>query len=283
MNKQYFCPAFAFGLSIALIIGATNLSRAATNIQAWTGESTFEGPRHSGSSTASGTATRTDEGVSWEAERQGTVDGDKKWQSTTTGSGSKTDTGYERSSTTKGSTESGKEWTTERDVEAVKNDDGTMTINRDAAKTFDDGTIIKRESQTVVTKTEDGKTWETTGTKTGPKGTATMSGSGSAVKIDDGVDVKINRKGTTAGSKTWESTTTGSGTKTGTGKKWNSTTAGSTEGGKTWKTTREDELQKSGGSANFKRKRTTEIQPATSGGQTKKSGFFSKFKRSAGK
>lgn len=264
-----------------LSINMPAVIKAATNVQAWTGASTFEGPRHTGSSTASGTVTKTGQGVSWETERQGVADGDKNWQSTTTGSGSKTDTGHEWSSTTKGSTEDGKEWTAEREGERIKNEDGTVTINRDATKTLADGTVLNKESQTVVTRTEDGKTWETTGTKTGPKGTATMSGSGSAVKTDQGVDVNISRQGTTAGGKTWESTTTGSGTKTDTGRKWNSTTAGSTEGGKTWKTTRESELQKSGDNATVKRKCNVETQPAASGGQKTKSGFLGKFKRSS--
>lgn len=270
-------------LNLALLGWCATPLPAADNTRTWTGASSYEGPRHTGSSTATGTVTKTREGVSWETERQGAVDGDKKWQSTTTGAGNKTDTGYEWSSTTKGATESGKDWTTTRDAEAVKNADGTVTINRDATKTFEDGKTVTRESQTVVTKTEDGATWETTGTRTGPKGSGTMSGSGSAVKTEEGVNVNINRQGTTAGGKTWESTTTGSGAKTDTGRKWNSTTAGSTEGGKTWKTTREGELQKNGGNASVQRKVKVETQPATAGSQTKKTGLNGKSKRSAAK
>lgn len=95
--------------------------------------------------------------------------------------------------------------------------------------------------------------------------------------------MNINRLGTTAGGKTWESTTTGSGTKTDTGRKYNATTVGTTEGGKTWKTTKEGEVQKSRGSAAVKRKCKTTPQPAAAGGQTKKSGCAGKFKRPAGK
>lgn len=282
MKRKYTQITVITGIITTLLFCAPS-GQAATNVQTWTSESTFEGPRHTGSSTAIGTVTRTGEGSSWEADRQGIVDGDKKWESTTTGSGSKTADGYEKSSTTKGTTESGKDWTTTREVEAVKNADGTMIINRDATKTLEDGKTITRDSQTVVTKTEDGKTWETTGTRTGPKGTATMKGSGSAVKSDEGVSVNINRQGTTAAGKTWDSTTTGSGTKTDTGRKWNSTTVGSTEGGKTWKATRECEANKSGANATVQRKTAVKTQPAAKSPKTAKSGFFGKFKKSSAK
>ena len=94
MKRQSCKNTFITGFLI-ILLGWTGAAQAATNTLTWTGESTFEGPRHTGSSTATGTVTKTKEGVTWEAERQGVVDGGKTWQSTTTGSGSKTADGYE--------------------------------------------------------------------------------------------------------------------------------------------------------------------------------------------
>jgi hypothetical protein len=296
MNRTF--TSFA-ALAAAILLCAPALP-AEDNVKIWTGESTFSGPLHSGTATATGTVTRTGEGVTWEAEKQGVVDGEKKWEATTTGSGAKTADGYEWSSTTKGTTEAGKEWTTTRDVDAVKNADGTLTINRDATKTLPDGQTVTRESQTTVTKAEDGKTWTTTGTQTGPKGTATMSGSGSAVKTDEGVSMNISRQGTTAGGsllrrgkasgyegqETWQANTVGSGTKTDTGRKWSSSTAGTTEGGQNWQLIRDSETTKSGYSGTLQRKAAANCKSAgtcnqsvTAGG---KHGIF-KFKKSSSK
>lgn len=227
---------------------------AADGVKTWTSESNFSGPNHSGTATATGTVTRTGEGVAWESDKQGMIDGEKKWQATTTGSGTKTADGYKWSSTAKGTTEAGKEWTTSREVDAVKNEDGTLTINRDATTKLPDGQTLTRESQTTITKTEEGKTWSTTGTQTGPRGTATMSGSGAAVKTDEGVSVNISRQGTTAGGKTWQSTTTGTGTKSGADKKWSASTVGAADNGQNWQVKRECETTKNGFGGSLNRK-----------------------------
>lgn len=68
------------------------------------------------------------------------------------------------------------------------------------------------------------------------RGTATMTGTGTATKTDDGKDFTIERAGTTAKGADWSSSTTGQGTKTDDGHEWSSTTSGSTESGKTWTT-----------------------------------------------
>lgn len=271
--------AVVAGISCGLVVSAGEAGYtvskddfgAPTNALTWTSETTRTGPAGAGTMGATGTLTRAAAGAELELERAGTTAGGESWQSTTTGEKTKTDTGARWETTTQGTTEGGHSWTTEGEATKTVNPDGPVTIERDATKTLDSGAVITKSADTTITKTDSGATWVTEGTKTGPRGTATMSGSGSALKTGGGVEVNASHSGTTAGGQDWQATTVGTGSRAGTGAKWNSTTAGSTEAGKTWKTDRQGEYNKSwsGGDAKCKRTANTQVSHGNTAGKCK--------------
>jgi hypothetical protein len=174
----------------------------------WTTDATLTGP---GGATATmhadGTATHTEDGAEWSIDRDGTRRRGQTWTSTTTGEGTRTADGREWSSTTEGSAESGKSWSTDQSGSATINDDGSRTISTDFEKTLGNGETISGSKETTVTKTDDGREWETTGSHTGPHGTATYTADGTATRTTDGSEATVDRSGTTAAGREWSATT----------------------------------------------------------------------------
>lgn len=81
--------------------------------------------------------------------------------------------------------------------------------------------------------------WTTESTRTGPRGTSSMTATGSASRAATGTQWNVGRQGVTAGGQTWQSDTQGSGQRTTNGYAWSSTTLGSNDAGHTWTTERD--------------------------------------------
>ena len=113
-----------------------------------------------------------------------------------------------------GTTGSGRSWTTERDKNVTKNEDGSVTVTKNKTKTLDNGKTVNVSKDRTYTKTDEGLSWDTNKTRTGPRGTSAMSGSGSAKKTSEGVSWNSTREGTGAKGRTWQSNTSGEKSKT---------------------------------------------------------------------
>lgn len=177
---------------------------------------------------------------------RGEDDGARGSESITTGAGERTDNGWQWEATTEGSTDSGRTWTTDHQGSRVKNGDGAISVERDSVTTLGNGKQITSDFDRQITKTDDGRTWETEAQRTGPRGTSTMSGSGEAHRTDSGVEWTADREGTNARGKSWTSSTTGEGQRTDDGREWSSTTEGQGAGGHEWTTDREGSAVKNG-------------------------------------
>lgn len=212
-------------------VNSTDRTAKGAKEKSWTNSVEYENPRGAGSATASGTAVKTENGAEVTIDRSGANARGTSWTSTTEGEVTKTEDGRQFTGTTTGSDDKGHSWTAEKEASHVVNEDGTVTITKDVTKTLEDGTEISKSIETNVTKTEDGRTWETTATKTGPKGASTMTGTGEGTKNDDGsFSWTAERQGENAKGKTWSSTAEGEGTRTENGRQWNKTTTNSVDG-----------------------------------------------------
>ena len=207
LSALYAAPAFAAEPALADIAPG-----ARTND--WNSVQTLQHSRGTTVVDTTGTSTGTPgAGRTWEASHVITGSNGGSATANTTGQSQKTETGRSGSSVTTGMTENGKTWITNRDVEAVRNEDGTVTVERDAVRTNSEGKTVTRESTSTVTKTPDGRSWTTNGTTSTPKGTGSWTGSGSGQRTDSGAIWNSSRQGTSAGGRDWTSSTQGSGTR----------------------------------------------------------------------
>lgn len=170
----------------------------------------------------------------WHVERTGTGRAGQGWTSTSDVRSTPTVGGRTWHGEGSGSADNGRTWNTVADGSRVRTGDGTASIEASSTRTFDDGQTVDKTRQTLVTKTEDGKTWQSTEIRVGPKGTATITGTGTAAKTADGATWEVEREGSGPNDKTWQSTTEGTTTWQGNTRTRQSTTDGVTGGGRTW-------------------------------------------------
>lgn len=102
--------------------------------------------------------------------------------------------------------------------------DGYPVIHRRWTRTRDDGTVITGESETIVVPGENGRTWQTTGSRSGPFGTREFTGSGRSVRTGNGVNWEATREGTGRDGREWISRTQGNRARAGDETQWRSTT-----------------------------------------------------------
>jgi len=172
-----------------------------------------------------GEATRTENGVDWNADHLWTGPNGATGSAHTTGQGRKTENGRAWDSTTTGTGPRGETFTREGTGTATKNGDGTVTIQRDWTRSTESGKTVTGSSETVVTRGEDGKSWESTGTINGPRGTSQFTGSGSATRTENGTSWSGTRSGEGPKGGTWSAETRGQSSRTENGRTWTSETS----------------------------------------------------------
>ena len=217
------------------------------NTQQWQADITHTGPIGTSTVHATGSAVRTEDGSTWEVDRTGAGPKGNTWESTTTGQGTRTEDGRTWTSETTGEGSKGHTWETDRSGTVVKHDDGTSTRTTDFTKTLDNGQTITGEKTATITKTEDGVTWESEGSRTGPKGTSTFTGSGEGTRDGNTAEWTGQKTITGPDGKVINTETTGTGTRTREGRALQSNTeiSGQTDkGNRTRNTIRETDSKK---------------------------------------
>ena len=102
--------------------------------------------------------------------------------------------------------------------------DGYPVIHRQWTRVRDDGTTVTGSSETLVTPGPNGRSWETTGSRTGPRDTTDFTGSGTSTRTENGSTWRATRQATDSNGREWTSQTTGTSTRTENGRRWTSET-----------------------------------------------------------
>lgn len=161
-----------------------------------------------------------------------TRDGNREWTAThqgprgreaiTRGQASRTDDGRQWRTVTERRDREGNLRTCVVEGTATRGEsyDGLPVIHRQWTRTRADGTVIHGQSETIVMRTEQGRSWQTVGTRTGPDGERSFEGSGNARREGDTRVWQATRQGEARDGRTWRSETSGRGE----GGSWESTT-----------------------------------------------------------
>ncbi|RMD81187.1 MAG: hypothetical protein D6820_05555 [Lentisphaerae bacterium] len=201
---------------------------------------------HGFSQTNQITVERTGDGsASWTAEKERVWNNGATATAETTGTVTKTEDGREWTATTSGTNAKGVEFTGERTGSVTKNEDGSRTIEVEYSRTNENGKTISGERELTVTRTEEGRSWEMEATRTGPRGTSEVTGSGTAQRTEDGVSWTAQREGTGPNGNQWERQTSGTAQRTEEGRQWNATTTRSNSAGQSRTVEREGTASRS--------------------------------------
>jgi hypothetical protein len=124
------------------------------------------------------------------------------------------------SSTTTATRRNGKTVTTQTEGVATRTTDyeGNPVIQREWTRTCENGHVVTGRSETRVEKTENGRSWTSTGSRSGPRGTQEFTGSGSAVRTENGSTWQATRQGSGPEGRGWTEQAQGSSTRTETGR-----------------------------------------------------------------